>query len=126
MRKQFPDVSSRYGAPMGRSSFGIPENSEGKIRVFRVNLDSGGYDDGGAYWGIGKPLFCATDGGDYRQFVRANSRLAAIAEFEIERSKLAKPPIREFNTWKALAGENLQHMNDKGRPLFMRLCELGF
>lgn len=126
MRKQFPDVSCKYGAPMGRSSFGTPDHAEGKIRVFRVNLDSGGYDDGGAYWGTGQPLFCATDGAEYRQFIRASSRLAAIAELEIERDKLARPPIREFNTWKTLAGENLQHLNDRGRPLFLRLCELGF
>lgn len=126
MKKQFPDVSARYGAPMGRASSGTPDNAESKIRVFRVNLDSGGYDDGGAYWGHGGPLFCATDGGDYRQFVRANSRLAAIAALEIERAKLARPPLREFAMWRALAGENLAHLNDKGRPLFLQLCELGF
>lgn len=126
MGKQFHDVSSKYGAPMGRASFGTPENAEGKIRVFRVNLDSGGYDDGGAYWGVGAPLFCATDGADFRQFTRANGRIAAIAEFGIQRDQLARPPLREFAMWRALAGENLAHLNDKGRPVFLRLCELGF
>lgn len=126
MAKQFDDVSGRYGAPMGRTTYGTPENAAGKIRLFRVVLDSGGYDDGGAYWGHGGALYCATDGEDYRDFVRASSRLAAIAALEIERGQLARPPLREFATWQALAGENLQHLNDKGRPVFMKLRELGF
>lgn len=126
MKTQFNIVASRYGAPMGRASFGTPESAESKIRLFRVNLDAGGYDDGGAYWGTGKPLFCATDGADYRQFARANSRLAAVAEFEIEPGKLARPPLKEFRTWHALAGENLQHLNETGKPLFFKLLELGF
>lgn len=126
MGKQFQNVNAQYGAPMGRASFGIPENAEGKIRLFRVCLDCGGYDDGGAYWGGGSPLFCATDGADYRQFVRANSRLAAIAELGIDREQLARPPLREFSTWAALAGANFEHLNEKGRPVFLRLLELGF
>jgi hypothetical protein len=126
MGKQFDNVSGRYGAPMGRASFGTPEHAERKIRVFRVNLDGGGYDDGGAYWGHGGALYCATDSADYRQFTRASSRLAAIAEFEIERDKIARPPLREFATWQALAGENLQYLNDRGRPVFLKLKGLGF
>lgn len=121
--RQFDNVSSKYGAPMGRASFGNPES---KIRLFRVRLDSGGYDDGGAYWGLGQALYCATDGADYRKFVRANSRLAAIAELDIERHMLKRPPILEFKIWEALSGGNIEHLNDSGRPVFLKLKELGF
>lgn len=89
MAKQFPQVSGRFGAPMGRSESPLgaaPRN----IRLFRVRLDSGGYDDGGAYWGIGQPLYCATcpDGG--RRFTRANSRAAAAVALEIEPGDLVR------------------------------------
>ena len=48
-------VFSKYGAPMGRPDIGTkPED----VRVFdcAVPLNSGGYDKGGAYWGIGYQL----------------------------------------------------------------------
>lgn len=69
---------------MGRSAYGIPENLDPRsVRVFRVRLDSGGYDDGGAYWGHYQSLYCATDGDNYRQFTRALSRADAIANLGI-------------------------------------------
>ena len=48
------DVSSRYGAPMGRPTRDggfqvLPNARPFSLRV--VRLDSGGYDQGGAYWG---------------------------------------------------------------------------
>ena len=62
MTKQFADVSSRYGAPMGRSTTGTLSDEPRSVSLFRVKLDSGGYDDGGAYWGLGPPsLYCAVD-----------------------------------------------------------------
>lgn len=111
---------------MGRACFGVPDQAENKIRVFMVRLDSGGYDDGGAYWGFGQSLYCATDGADYRQFTRANGRLSAIAQFEIERGKLVKPPIKEFQTMAALGGNNGEHLSEKGKALIIKLKELGF
>jgi hypothetical protein len=81
-----PPVSCRYGAPMGR--FTGPEPASNGPRLSRsgsdkwhlrkIRLDSGGYDPGGAYWGIGLPLYWAMnqDGaevffrlkrGDYRE-----------------------------------------------------------
>lgn len=48
-------LSCKYGAPMGRHNVGErPTNA----RVFdrHVPLDSGGYDQGGAYWGHGARL----------------------------------------------------------------------
>lgn len=58
-------VSSKYGAPMGRGHSAEPLT--GKIRMRLVRLDSGGYDKGGAYWGIGAPLYYAE--GDEAGFV---------------------------------------------------------
>lgn len=83
MGTQFPNVSTRYGAPMGRSESPLGETPRG-VRVFRVRLNSGGYDDGGAYWGHHKRLFCAVclEGG--RRFIRADSRDDAIRALDIE------------------------------------------
>lgn len=58
MGRQFEDVSSARGAPMGRSSYGAIMECEQKISLFKVVLHQG-YDDGGAYWGCGDALFCA-------------------------------------------------------------------
>lgn len=66
-------VSSRYGAPMGRTNrspqaYSIVDLAVGKFlacpiskrsqRIFdaRVPMSDGAYDKGGAYWGIGKEL----------------------------------------------------------------------
>lgn len=63
------EVSTKYGAPMGRANVGsYPETitrgkncrickcDQTKVYKRRVALIEG-YDKGGAYWGIGKPLF---------------------------------------------------------------------
>ncbi len=59
-----PNVSSRYGAPMGRYTGNPDPDAQGKFSLRRVTLDSGGYDSGGAYWGHGEPLYwyCSADG----------------------------------------------------------------
>ena len=97
MGKQFSDMCCKFGASMGRDSYGIPENVDGKISLFRVTLNQG-YDDGGAYWGgatsYRDQLFCAravNDDDEYRQFVRAESREAAREELGIEQEQLARP-----------------------------------
>lgn len=78
MAQQFESVNCRYGAPMGRSEDGYLETDLRRfVRLFRVRIDSGGYDDGGAYWGIGEPLWCAIDDDGNRQFTRATSRAKA-------------------------------------------------
>ena len=59
MPRQMPKVSTKYGAPMGRIGQRGDHLAPYKFRLFRVRLDSGGYDDGGAYWGHGEPLYCA-------------------------------------------------------------------
>lgn len=59
-------VDGRYGAPMGRGSVeecpiatdenGLETFEPGKTFDRRVELDGGGYDAGGAYWGRGTEL----------------------------------------------------------------------
>ncbi len=72
------DVSSKYGAPMGRNQRGL--TLTGKVQLRRVRL-YGDYDKGGAYWGNnGVPLWCAwNDEGSV--YVRAADRNAAKAQF---------------------------------------------
>lgn len=86
MGRQMSDVSSKYGAPMGREEHG---NDDGeplteRARCFRLRMVDGDYDDGGAYWGSGGPegfVYCATNGDGFRYFTRAHSRASAKAKF---------------------------------------------
>lgn len=84
------------GSMMGRQdSIPVDYNGE-KLRVRRVPLDSGGYDAGGAYWGIGSPLYCAfgeTATEQLYAFVRAASRKEAIAKIQtlITNPRFIKP-----------------------------------
>lgn len=79
MRYQPSNVSSIYGAPMGRRSYAAHDNRNGvpRLSLQRLRLNSGGYDSGGAYWGIGDPMWVATDGDGIEVFVRATDRDAA-------------------------------------------------
>lgn len=64
-----PQLSCKYGAPMGRGSSDSYLDSQGNrhkitvtkdappMRLVRCPLDSGGYDRGGAYWGHGEALY---------------------------------------------------------------------
>ena len=80
MSKQFPMLNLTYGSPMGRATYGKPEEcARRSVSLFAVALTDG-YDDGGAYWGSarrGEAIYCATDGADYLDFVRAGSRADA-------------------------------------------------
>ncbi len=71
------NVSSQYGAPMGRRSSGNLDIDAGRVSLARVPIDRGGYVSGGAYWGIGAPLWCAMDQDGACQYFRAKSRDAA-------------------------------------------------
>jgi hypothetical protein len=52
------NACSRYGADMGRREYRLTDpNTRVRLHVARVRLDSGGYDSGGAYWGMGAPLY---------------------------------------------------------------------
>ena len=75
-----PNVSAKYGAPMGRMSNNLDHNGNHKAEV--VKLDEG-YDEGGAYWGcrFGKTqLFSVQDGMGNIAFVDAISNENAILE----------------------------------------------
>jgi hypothetical protein len=121
MGKQFPKVSARYGAPMGRSESPLGEAPR-SVRVFRVRINSGGYDDGGAYWGLGKPLFCAVCDEGGRRFVRADGRLSAIADLQIPaftlKSRAGYRRLREL--------EARGNLGAGGVILRQRLQDLGF
>jgi len=89
---QFTMVDCSRGAPMGRSTYGTPEDCPDKsINLFKVNFIDGDYDDGGAYWGGGLGagyLYCARYGNIYRNFTRANSREHAARIMRIYDGKL--------------------------------------
>lgn len=121
MSKQFSNVSSKYGAPMGRSESPLGHT---RVRLFRVNLDSGGYDDGGAYWGHGKPIYCAQCGEGGRQFVRADSRLSAASDLGIRASDMARPPRAEYRRLRHL--EQLGRLGAPGVALIRKLDDLGY
>ncbi len=90
--KRYPTIDqgyNQYGASMGRAEW-KDESKDDSVRVFHLPIDAQGYDVGGAYWGIGERLFCATDGEGYRRFVRAADRQAAIEALRIDVSKLKR------------------------------------
>ena len=94
--KQFELVNVKYGAPMGRHSYGeAKEISDKRISLFKVNLYDGGYDDGGAYWGVrdrGYSLYCARTDDDYsyQAFTNARSRSEAQTRMGIPSNKLRR------------------------------------
>ncbi len=79
-RNPTPEVNSQYGAPMGRRSDHLSAlivEPQEKVTLRRIRLNSGGYDSGGAYWGIGQPLFywaVIQDGDESSGFLRARNR----------------------------------------------------
>ena len=103
-KRQFSKVECKHGAPMGRADNGtVAECLPRTVRLYRVNLDAQGYDDGGAYWGlsgnvwgVASSLWCAEgDSGNgeiYRQFTRAKSRESAIVALNIKSGLLIQGP----------------------------------
>lgn len=86
MKKQFnpfPDVSGRYGAPMGRRGSNPSKLQDVKRLHARRQGGGDGYDKGGAYWGLPSDVWgvWATIAGEVVcTYVRAKSRLDAIAK----------------------------------------------
>lgn len=69
------DVSSKYGAPMGRRN--IADDPTAEVRMFRVRFVDGDYDTGGAYWGNPAfPLYAAIGDG-FEWYSRASDIEAA-------------------------------------------------
>lgn len=76
---KLPNVSSRFGAPMGRSGNITDPDFPVKFRMTNMPFVDYDYDEGGAYWGYvsGTRMYWVRgDGEDEQQemFVRATSR----------------------------------------------------
>lgn len=77
MKYTYTKACSQYGASMGRRDNITESACTIKFHLQRVPLDSGGYDPGGAYWGLGDPLYVAFGEGELEvqeMFFRAKSR----------------------------------------------------
>lgn len=70
-------VNCSRGAPMGRRSDRLDPDSA-SFTARPVPLDEGGYDAGGAYWGLPSDLYAVADSEGRVCFTRADSRQAAI------------------------------------------------
>ncbi len=77
--KLLEQLDCRYGSPMGRRS--IYDNPSAKVRLFRMRMVDSCYDVGGAYWGIGTPIYVAIGEG-FQAFTRHHSREEAKKEFQ--------------------------------------------
>lgn len=69
------DVSSKYGAPMGRRGSTTLEPSL-TYTVVKIPFFDGDYDQGGAYWGGGQPLYACiskVDGDQFIEYARHDS-----------------------------------------------------
>lgn len=75
-----PEVSYRYGAPMGRHTGPNYLETSQRLTLRRIPINYGGFDAGGAYWGCGLPLYWAADEDGHSQFFRAFDREAAKAK----------------------------------------------
>lgn len=113
---------------MGRISYGVvAESIPRTVRLFKVDLDSQGYDNGGAYWGIGKQLWCAIGeheiGVFHREFIRADSRESAIVGLKIEAGLLIQgPKIHRL----AFLMRSAQFGNKEARKIVKNLNKLGY
>ena len=79
----FPEVSSKYGAPMGRHSDNPANLQDVKRLCARRQGGGDGYDKGGAYWGAPSNVWgvWGTAAGEtVVTYVRASSRADAIAQ----------------------------------------------
>ena len=107
-----PDVSSRYGAPMGRpdrptwfdlqspdgAEYALDSDFAHKFYLVRVPLDGGGYDAGGAYWGHGAPLYRAVSENEtVTRYIRATGgRYGAAARETVKATIRAEFPNARF------------------------------
>lgn len=83
MHIKLPKAYDYRGAAMARGS-DWDRQPNGKVKLERMIMVGGDYDQGGAYWGKGLPLWvCETDDSEYilRGYVRARSR--ELAKLEI-------------------------------------------
>jgi hypothetical protein len=112
------NVSSRYGAPMGRRSDPL-EHFEGKVHFARVPFVDGDYDPGGAYWGAGDPLYAAWDDAGHEHYIRARSRSKAKAAIDagLAGGKKAQPRDLDDFLRQYLETAVWTTMDDEGNPI---------
>ena len=85
-----PEVNSTYGAPMGRS---VRHPGAVPVKLLVISIDSQGYDAGGAYWGVGEPLWLAvTREGERAGIARGATREAALREMQVREEDVNNPP----------------------------------
>lgn len=94
------NVGTYRGAPMGRiDTHRHNRTAPIQLIVHECPLDEGGYDEGGAYWGIGDPLWRAVspDGG-VGFFLRSKTRDDAlgIVRTEYENAVILATPYRRW------------------------------
>lgn len=58
------------------------------LYFFKMNLDQGGFDNGGAKWSLHKPLYCVSDGTQPLAFVYASDKTEAALALEVDPSWL--------------------------------------
>lgn len=116
-----PAAPIRSGAQMGRRDATLDFSEPRSINLFEVKLDSGGYDNGGAYWGRGEPLYVARQVGAL-SFVRERGRLEALIALAIPWRCLKFPPTKEFNQLKKL--HEAGHLSISGRLTYSEIEEL--
>lgn len=108
MTDKLPSVGNQYGAPMGRP-YHLPADNTQPVRLYlrKVRLNSGGYDNGGAYWGGPDNLYHAfNDEVEIDLYVRGDTRGQAMSEVLAEVPNATffgggkpevKPPTRELH-----------------------------
>lgn len=73
------DANERRHLTVARAS--LHPNPMPRVHIQRVHTDTQGYDSGGAYWGLGKPLYYAwSDCGTIDLWFRAGDRIEACRE----------------------------------------------
>lgn len=77
-RIELSEVGSKHGAPMGRGSDAL----SGAVRLQRMLMVDGDYDEGGAYWGGGTPMWVAEDQEGNQAFVRELYQEFAASHFK--------------------------------------------
>lgn len=135
-------VNSRYGAPMGRSAQHATGTPGLVFELEWCPLDDGGYDAGGAYWGIPDNLWCAEgslDGEELvRYFLRASNRTDAMhqvadeypgSEFQPENGSLIEQMISHLQAYcdrcrEREPDEDLESVETKIEDLYSMLDEM--
>jgi len=80
MLKTLANGTSQWGAAMGRCDHITEPDAPIKFHLVKLRWVDGDYDQGGAYWGCGDPIFHAWGDGleeEQEMFIRAPSRFHA-------------------------------------------------